>query len=192
MTLRALAAGLALSLAATAAFAAPEKYVLDNTHTQIVFHYDHLGFSTGYGMFAGFDGEITFDQEEPTASSVTVSFPITSLITGIDARTEHFLSPDFFGKSENKTVTFTSTAIEVTGEKTAKITGDLTLNGVTKPVVLDAALTKADTHPMANKPWAGFTATTVVKRSDFDLGMFVPYVGDDVTVEISIEAMKAE
>ncbi|MEI4470366.1 YceI family protein [Frigidibacter sp. MR17.24] len=195
MTFRTFAAGAALSLAAfagTAALAAPEKYVLDNTHTQIVFHYNHLGFSTGFGMFAGFDGEIMFDQDEPANSSVTVSFPVTSLITGIDARTEHFLSADFFGKSDDPTVTFKSTAIEVTGEDTANITGDLTLNGITKPVVLDAKLNQVGNHPMANKPWAGFDATTTVKRSDFDLGMFAPYVGDDVTIEISIEAMKAE
>ncbi|MFP5510719.1 MAG: YceI family protein, partial [Alphaproteobacteria bacterium] len=78
------------------------------------------------------------------------------------------------------------------GEKTAKITGDLTLNGVTKPVVLDATLNAQGMHPMANKPWLGFDASTSVLRSDFGLGMFAPFVGDEVEIRISVEAMKAE
>lgn len=180
------------TVAATAAFAAPEKYVLDSGHSQIVFHYNHLGFSTGYGMFGGFEGEIMFDQEDPAKSSVEVSIPVSSMITGWQPRYEHFMSADFFGASDDKTVTFKSTGIEVTGEKEALITGDLTLNGVTKSVVLDAVLNQAGDHPMAGKPWAGFSATTTLIRSDYNLGMFAPYVGDEVTVEISIEAMKAD
>jgi len=80
----------------------------------------------------------------------------------------------------------------VTGENTAEITGDLTLNGVTKSVVLDAKLNQTGQHPMAGKPWAGFDATTTLLRSDYDLGKFAPFVSDEVEVKISIEAMKAE
>ncbi|WP_145104084.1 YceI family protein [Cereibacter sediminicola] len=182
----------ALAFSASAAVAAPEAYVLDPSHSQIVFTYNHLGFSTGSGMFSGFEGEIAFDQDDPAASSVTVSFPVRSMLTGWEARFEHFMSADFFDAGEDEMVTFTSTDIEVTGEKTAKITGDLTLNGVTKPVVLDATLNQAGMHPMENKPWAGFDATTTVLRSDFDLGQFAPFVSDEVQIQISIEAMKAE
>ena len=89
-------------------------------------------------------------------------------------------------------VTFTSTAIELTGDDTAKITGDLTMNEVTKSVVLDAKLNKAGDHPQAGKPWAGFDATTTLLRSDYNVGAFAPYVSDEVQVTISIEAMKAE
>ncbi len=89
-------------------------------------------------------------------------------------------------------VTFTSTAIEVTGDTTAKITGDLTLNEVTKSVVLDAVLNQVGDHPMMNKPWAGFSATTTLLRSDYNLGQFAPFVSDEVQVQISVEAMKAE
>lgn len=183
----------AFSVAAvTAAVAAPEKYTLDSSHSQIVFSYNHLGFSTGYGMFSGFAGEIMFDQEDPASSSVTVSMPVKSMLTGWQERFDHFMSKDFFDATDDEMVTFTSTGIEVTGDTTAKITGDLTLNGVTKPVVLDAVLNQAGEHPMAGKPWAGFSATTTLKRTDFDLGMFAPYVSDEVAVEISLEAMKAE
>ncbi len=186
-----LAAGLAFGLA-TAAAAAPETYTLDPSHSQIVFSYNHLGFSTTTGMFSGFEGTIEFDAEAPANSSVTVSFPTASLITGWDERTTHFLTADFFDAPENPEISFKSTAIEVTGEKSGKVTGDLTINGVTKPVVLDAVMTQMGEHPMAKKPWVGFDATTTVKRSDFDMGMFAPYVSDEVAISISIEAQKAE
>ncbi|WP_225030041.1 YceI family protein [Xinfangfangia pollutisoli] len=183
---------LALSLAAAPALAAPEAYVLDPSHAQIVFSYNHLGYSTGYGMFGGITGEIQFDQQDPAASSVTVAFPVKSMLTGWEARFDHFMSPDFFDAADDEMVSFTSTGIEVTGEKTAKITGDLTLNGVTKSVVLDAVLNQVGEHPMEKKPWAGFSATTTLIRSDYGLGAFAPFVSDEVAVEISIEAMKAE
>ncbi len=180
------------ALMAAPAFATPATYALDPSHSQIVFNYNHLGFSTSYGMFSGFEGTIAFDEEDPTASSVTVSFPVKSMLTGWEARFQHFMSPDFFDAADDEMVTFTSTAIEVTGEKTAKITGDLTLNGVTKPVVLDATLTQTGDHPVEGKPWAGFSATTSLMRSDFEVGGFAPYVSDEVQVQISIEAMKVE
>ena len=183
---------LVATLIAAPVHAAPEAYVLDPSHSQILFSYNHLGFSTSYGLFSGFDGKISFDADAPAASSVEVSFPVKTMLTGWQARFDHFMSPDFFGANADSNVTFTSTAIEVTGDKTARITGDLTLNGVTKPVVLDAALTQAMEHPMEKKPWLGFTGATVIKRSDFNLGMFAPYVSDEVTVQISIEASKAE
>lgn len=143
-------------------------------------------------MFSGFEGAIQFDQEDPAASSVSVSFPVKSMLTGWEARFAHFMSPDFFGAADDEMVTFTSTAIEVTGENTALITGDLTLNEVTKSVVLDAKLNQAGDHPMASKPWAGFSATTMLVRSEYNLGQFAPFVSDEVQVMISVEAMKAE
>ena len=176
----------------TPAFATSGDYVLDASHSQIVFTYDHLGYSTTYGMFSGFEGEISFNQEDPAASSVNVSFPVRTMLTGWEARFEHFMSADFFAAAEDEMVTFTSTSIELTGEDTALITGDLTLNGITKPVVLDAKLNQVGDHPMANKPWAGFDATTTLIRSDFEVGNFAPFVSDEVEVMISIEAMKAE
>jgi polyisoprenoid-binding protein YceI len=186
------ALGLALALTAAPAFAAPEKYTLDASHSQILFSYNHLGYSTTWGMFSGFEGEIMFDQEDPANSSVTVSMPVRSMLTGWEGRFEHFMSPDFFNAGDDDMVSFTSTAIEVTGDDTALITGDLTMNGVTKSVVLDARLNQAGDHPMENKPWAGFDATTTLLRSDFNVGAFAPFVSDEVTVQISIEAMKAE
>ncbi len=178
--------------AASAAHAEPVKYVLDASHSQIVFNYQHLGYSTTYGMFSGFDGEIMFDQENPAASSVAVAFPVRTMLTGWQGRFDHFMTADFFDAAEDEMVKFTSTGIEVTGDTTAKITGDLELNGVTKSVVLDAVLNQVGDHPMEGKAWAGFNGTTTLVRSEFGLGQFAPFVSDEVQVMISIEAMKAE
>ena len=187
----AIAAAAAL-FGAGAAQAEAEKYVLDSSHSQVVFSYNHLGFSTTTNMFSGFEGEIMFDQEDPASSSVSVAMPVMSLFTGWEKRFEHFMSDDFFGAEEGDMVTFESTGIEVTGDDTAVITGDLTMNGVTRSVDLDAELNKAAQHPMAGKPWAGFDATTTLLRSDYGLDKFAPAISDEVQVEISIEAMKAE
>lgn len=181
----------ALALGATSAVAA-DKYVLDASHSQVLFSYQHLGFSTTYSMFSGFDGEIMFDEADPAASSVSVSMPVMSMFTGWEKRSDHLMSDDFFGAAEGDMVTFASTGIEVTGEDTAKITGDLTMNDVTKSVVLDAKLNQKGDHPQEGKPWIGFDATATLLRSDFDLGKFAPYVSDEVAITISIEAMKAE
>ena len=183
---------LAAALASTATFAAADTYVLDASHSQVVFSYNHLGFSTTSGMFSGFEGEISFDQENAANSSVSVSMPVMSMFTGWEKREGHFMSGDFFGAAEGDMITFTSTSIETTGDTTAMITGDLTMNDVTKSVVLDATLNKMGTHPQAQKDWAGFDATATLLRSDFGLGAFAPYVSDEVAVTISIEAMKAE
>lgn len=171
---------------------AADKYVLDASHSQIVFSYNHLGFSTGYGMFSGFEGEITFDRENPENSNVSVSMPVMSMMTGWEERYEHFMSGDFFGATEDDLITFTSTGIEVTGENTALITGDLSMNDVTRSVVLDAKLNQVGPHPTEGKEWAGFDASTTLKRSDFNLGAFAPFVSDEVDVRISIEAMRAD
>ncbi|MDX8352233.1 YceI family protein [Cognatiyoonia sp. IB215182] len=186
------AAVLAATALATPALATAEDYILDASHSQILFTYDHLGYSTTYNMFSGFEGEISFNQEDPAASSVSVSFPVRTMFTGWEARFDHFMGDDFFAAAEDEMVTFQSTSIEVTGEDTALITGDLTLNGVTQSVVLDTKLNQVGMHPMAEKPWAGFDATTTLLRSDFNVGAFAPFVSDEVEVQISIEAMQAE
>jgi len=183
----------ALLMSAGAAFAAPEKYSLDASHSQIVFSYEHLGFSTTYGMFSGFEGEIMFDEENPANSSVSVSMPLMSMFTGWEAREQHFMADDFFGADESDMVTFTSTAIEVTGDNTANITGDLTMNDMTKSIVLETTLNQSSPYPFGPKqgtPTLGFDATTTILRSDFGVGAFAPAVSDEVAIQISLEAVQ--
>ena len=182
----------AFTLMAAPAFAEPVTYKFDAGHSEALFSYNHLGFSTNHGVFSEMDGTIVFDAENPAASTVEVTFPVSSLLTGAKGRTEHFLTPDFFNAAANPNVTFKSTAIEVTGEKTAKITGDLTLNGVTKSVVLDTTLNQAGEHPMEKKEWLGLTATTTLVRTEYNLGMFAPFVSDEVPVVLNVEAGKAD
>ena len=182
----------ALFSVAAAVPAAGQMFDLDPSHSQAIFSYDHLGFSTTFGMFSGFEGQIDFNAEDPAASSVEVSIPVTAILTGWEGRDNHFLSGDFFNAEANDMVTFASTSIEVTGENTAVITGDLTMNGMTQSVDLDATLNQQGMHPIANAPWIGFDATTTLLRSDFGLGMFAPAVSDEVELIISIEARESE
>lgn len=191
-TIASTALAAALVLPATTALAAPVAYTLDSSHSQVIFDYEHLGFSTTYGLFSGFEGDIMFDAEEPANSSVDVSILTRSMLTGWEARFGHFMSDDFFGADEDDMVTFTSTEINVTGENTAEITGELTMNDITQVVTLDTTLNQAGEHPMEGKPWLGFDATTTVLRSDFGMDMFTPFVSDEVNVVISLEAMQAE
>ena len=186
--LSALAVSTAL-LTAPSAFAA-DAYKFDASHSQILFSYDHLGFSTTYGLFSGFDGEAVIDTDDLSKSSVKVEMGLDLMITGWKPRTDHFLSPDFFDAATNPAVTFVSTKVEPTGDDTAKITGDLTIAGTTKEVVLDAKLNQIGEHPISKKPWAGLNATTVLKRSDFGVDKFAPYVSDEVNITISVEMEK--
>jgi polyisoprenoid-binding protein YceI len=181
----------ALSTWASGALAA-DLYRLDPSHSQVLFSFDHLGYSTTWGMFSGFEGEIIFDRDTPALSSVTVSIPTRSMLTGWEPRFEQFMSTDFFGADQDDMIKFASTGIEVTGDDTALITGDLTMNNVTRSVVLDARLVQASTNPITGTDWAGFSATTTLLRSDFDLGAFAPAISDEIAVQISLEAGKAE
>lgn len=186
------ALALAASLIAAPAFAAPVSYAIDPSHAQILYSYNHLGFSKTYGMFGGFEGKINFDAEKPAESSVETEFAISGLLTGWKERDAHFQSADFFNAEANPTAKFVSTSIEVTGDNTAKITGDLTLNGVTKPVVLDTTMNQNAEHPMLKKPALGFSAKTQILRSDFNMGKFAPFISDEVEIAIELEALKAE
>ncbi|PWE30635.1 hypothetical protein DDZ14_14470 [Maritimibacter sp. 55A14] len=174
------------------AMAEPVKYELDPSHSQILYSFNHLGFSTTWHIFSEVEGELMFDQEDPANSSVSVAFPLRSMYTGWDKRFDHIMSGDFFGADEDAMVTFESTGIEVTGENTGKITGDLTVNGVTNEVVLDAVLNTTGMHPVNQVEGAGFSATTTILRSDYNVGAFAPNVSDELDVQINIEAMKAE
>lgn len=175
----------------TATLAENATYTLDPSHSQVMFNYTHLGLSTTFGMFSGFEGEVHFDPAHPENGSVSVSIPTLEMFTGWEARDAHFQSGDFLGSEEGDLITFTSTGIEVTGEDTAIITGDLTVNGETAVVALDAKMNFVGPHPspqFGGVPAVGFTATTQILRSDFGAGAFAPFVSDELDLVISIEA----
>lgn len=175
-----------------AAHANVETYDLDKPHTQIIFSVEHLGFSRSYGKFLDYTGNFVFDRGNPAASSTEVSIKTASLDMGDEKWDEHLLGPDFFDAAQFPEMTFKSTKIEVTGDKTAKITGDLTLHGVTKPVTLDATFNKAEKHAFSNKFVAGFSAHTTINRSDFGINYGLPMVGDAVDIIIEVEGNRRE
>lgn len=168
--------------------AAAERLEFDKTHTQIFFVVNHLGFSNSTGRFMDFDGHVDFDQDHPSASDVDVTIKTDSLEMNDDAWNKHLKSGDFFNVEKFPEMTFKSTSIAVTGEKTADISGDLTILGVTKPVVLHTTYNKTDMHPFYHRKTSGFSATAHIKRSDFGMNYGLPMVGDDVDIRIEVEA----
>ncbi|MGR3467776.1 MAG: YceI family protein [Shimia sp.] len=184
------AATLAASLS-TAALAGGhlQEMSLDPNHSTVQFTWTHGGFSTTFGIFFDVEGTIQYDAEEPANSTVMVEFPLSNMQVDEDLR-GHLASGDFFNGLDDKMVTFTSTSIEVTGEDTANITGDLMVNGETNEVVLAATFNGSGAGPMGGEIF-GFDATTTLLRSNYGVGAFTPFVSDELAVEISIEASPA-
>lgn len=171
------------------AFAAPEKYEFDKTHTHIIFMIDHLGFSKTIGRFRDFDGHFTFDQQEPEKSGVEVTIRPGSVDTNVPELDKKLAGEKFFNVEKFPAMTFKSTAVKVTGEKSGTVTGDFTMLGVTKPVTLEVTFNNADIHPYTQKYVAGFSIRTRLKRSDFGMGEYIPAVGDEVTAIIEVEGV---
>lgn len=188
MNFKALSLGLAIASITTLSMAKPVAYQIDPTHTATVFSWSHFGFSTPSANFRDIQGTIQVDNEAPAKSSVSVVIPVESLNTNVQALDEHLKTADFFDAQKYPTITFKSTKVETKDKKKFKITGDLTVKGITKPVVLDAVLNKEAVHPMSKAQTIGFNAKTSFDRSAFGIGGYVPNVGDKITVHITTEA----
>jgi polyisoprenoid-binding protein YceI len=178
-------------LTAGAAQAAPVTYTLDPGHTMVSFSWNHFGFSNPTANLGKVDGTLVYDEAAPTKATVEVTLPLTALDTHVPALDEHLKKPDFFDADKYPTVTFKSTKVAEAGKGKLKVTGDLTVHGVTKPVVLDVVVNKVGTQPMLKAPAAGFDATTTIKRSDFGVGAYVPNVSDEIKIHITTEALES-
>lgn len=167
------------------------NYTVESSHTQIFFAYDHMGFSNNMGLISQPTGTLSLDPKNPAAAKVSITVPIDNLRTGIPKLDEHLMKPDFFDSTKFPTATFVSTGVKVDGTS-ADISGNLTIKGVTKPVVLDATFYGAGNGPpqMGGKENVGFNATAVIKRSDFGMGYGVPMVGDEIELKITAAFMK--
>ena len=174
--------------AAVTAQAAPVTYKLDPGHTNVLFSWNHFGFSNPTANLGLGEGTLVFDEKDAAKSSVEVTLPLANLDTHVTKLDEHLKKPDFFDADKFPTVTFKSTKVQSLGGGKYKITGDLTVHGVTKPVVLDAKLNKSGVHPMLKVQTVGFDASTTVKRSDFGMGAYVPNVSDEIKIHITTEA----
>ncbi|WP_343594493.1 YceI family protein [Acinetobacter sp.] len=188
MNFKALSLGLAVAVASSFTMAAPVAYKIDPTHTQTVFSWNHFGFSTPSANFTDIQGVINVDNAKPSASSVDVTIPVSSVNTSVTALDKEFQTADWFDTAKYPNITFKSTKVETKDKKHFKITGNLTVKGITKPVVLDAVLNKQGIHPMTKSPAVGFNATTSFSRSEFGIANYVPNVGDKITVNITAEA----
>ncbi|HVZ29831.1 MAG TPA: YceI family protein [Asticcacaulis sp.] len=179
-----MAATVAFALAMSVpACAAPVTYKIDPRHTFVMFTYSHAGgLAHMNGKFMSAAGAVTLDEAAPANSSVEVAFPIDAINTGLAELDTELKKPGYFDAAAYPTATFKSTRVDVTGKDTAKVTGDLTIRGITRPVVLDVKLNKISD----DKSRAGFSATASVKRSDFGITK-VPLVGDQVDLTIEAE-----
>ena len=183
-----LAAAFAAAVTAPA-LAAPETFVIDGSHTLPRFSYSHLGYSTQMSRFDKTTGTITYDKVAKTGS-VDITIDTKSVDTGSSVFNEHIQGADFFDTAKYPTATFKSTKVNFEGDKPSTIEGNLTIKGVTKPVVLKVTSFQAMPHPMLKKDAIGANATVVIKRSEFNAGKYAPYVSDEVTIDIPVEAVK--
>ena len=182
-----LAAALAAALVAPAV-AAPQTYVVDSSHTFPRFSYSHFGYSTQLSSFKQTTGKVVFDAQAKTGS-VDIAIDMKSVNTGFDDFNGHIQGEDFLDTAKFPTATFKSTRVVFDGDKPRSIDGVLTIKGVSKPVTLTVTSFQAMPHPMLKKPALGANATTTIKRSEFNAGKFAPYVGDEVRIDIAIEAI---
>lgn len=183
---------LALTLTAalsSVAYAAPETYTIDPSHTLPRFEYSHFGYSVQLSRFDKTSGTITIDRAAKTGS-VDVMIDAKSINTGSTLFNGHIQGEDFFNTEKYPAITYKSNKVKFDGDKVASVDGELTIKGITKPVTLTLNSFLCMPHPMLKKDACGATATAKVKRSDFNMGKHVPYVGDEVTLTIPVESVK--
>ena len=198
--LRPLAALLAALTLASPATAIPTTWKVDPAHTEVGFEVRHF-FSKVHGVFHDAQGTIVFDEQDPNGIKVDATARVASVDTGNHNRDAHLQTPDFFNAASDSLLSFRSTKVEKAGKGKYKISGDLTMRGVTKQVVFDAEFLGSSAVSIEGKSWgskAGFSATTVVNRKDFGInwnkaldngGMMVD---DQVTIILNVEANKAD
>lgn len=184
-----LSASIALAAAMIAPVAAaPVSYIIDSTHTFPRLTYNHLGLSTQVNRFTNTTGTIEYDAEAKTAQ-VDITIDMTSIETGSDTFNGHIQGEDFFDTENYPEATFTSTDVIFDGDTPSAIEGDLTIKDVTLPVTLTLNHFVSKPHPMLKKDAIGAGASVTVKRSDFNAGKYAPAVSDDVTIDVSLEAI---
>lgn len=181
-----------LAVATTPAFAAAQKYDIDSGHTQVQFTWNHFGFSNPSATLEKISGDFELDTADLTKSTISVTLPLEGLHTGVPKLDEHLKSPDFFDAAKNPNITFKSSKVEKSGADHLKVTGDLTVHGVTKPVTLDVKVNKIGDNPMMKSASAGFDADTTIKRSEFGVDKYIPNVSDEIKVHITFDSHLAK
>lgn len=171
---------------------AADTYDIDPTHAWVSFKTNHAGWANAHGTFKSVSGSISFDKEDVTKSAVELKIDAASVDTNHEKRDTHLKSPDFLNAEEFPEITFKSTAIEKTGDKTAKVTGNLTLAGTTEPVTLDVTWNAESPLPWDAKVIkTGFSATGSFSGLDFGISKLSDFgLGPDFKLDIDVEAIK--
>ena len=177
-----------VTLGAASAIAAPITYSVDSSHTFPRFSYSHLGYSTQLSSFGKTTGTVVLDAQAKTGA-VDIVIDMTTVNTGSTDFNGHIQGEDFLDTAKFPKATFKSTKVVFEGDKPASIEGQLTIKGVTKAVTLTVTSFQAVPHPMMKVPALGANAFTTIKRTEFNAGKYAPYVGDDVRIDIAIEAL---
>jgi polyisoprenoid-binding protein YceI len=188
-TLMALPLSLALIGLPFTASAAGASYTIDPDHTYPYFAIDHLGFSTTQGRFNKTSGKLTVDHANKTGS-VDIRIDANSIDTAHEKRDDHLRSPDFINAAEFPDITYRSTKVTIHDDNTATVEGRLTISGATRPATLNVTRIKCGTHPMNDRELCGFDAHTTIKRSDFGITYALPAIGDEMRIELAVEAYK--
>lgn len=165
-------------------------YKTDPGHAYLSFSYNHMGYSNPIVRWGGWSADLNWNPAAPDQSSVTASIDVASIDTGVDKLDEHLKSPDFFDAQAHPAITFQSTGLALNGGSAAIMTGDLTIKGVTRPVTLDVTINKAADDSFAKAYKLGFSATGVLKRSDFGVDRYVPMVSDETPFRIEAEFVR--
>jgi polyisoprenoid-binding protein YceI len=163
----------------------PGVYAVEPGHTRVLFSVSHMGFSTYYGEFTGASGSLTLDPAHLGAGALEVSVPVASVSTTNKTLDAELKSSAWLDAAADPTMTFRSTSITPTGPSTADVAGELTLHGVTHPLVLKAKFNAGGVNMLDRAYTIGFEVSGVIKRSDFGVKTYVPLIGDDVTLIIS-------
>lgn len=182
------AAAALMTAFAAPVLAAPQSYEIDPTHTFPSFSYNHMGLSTQQSKFKTTTGTVVLDKAKKVGS-VDIEIDMKSVSTGAEAFDEHIQAADFLDTAKFPKATFKSTKVNFNGDVPASVEGNLTIKGVTKPVTLEVISFSNKEHPMKRKDAIGANARTTIKRSEFNAGKYVPMVGDDVQILITLEAV---
>ena len=170
---------------------AADTYTLDKTHADVVFWVDHLGYSKTWGRFNAMDGTLVLDQDDPSQSAVAIVIQAATIDTNLKKRDAHLKSPDFLNVKEYPTITFNSTNVAPSGDKTATITGDFTLHGVTKSISFEATVNKVAPFAMdKSKEIVGISAETMIERTDYGMNYGAGAIGTEMPIFLELEFIR--
>ncbi|NRD70459.1 polyisoprenoid-binding protein [Psychrobacter okhotskensis] len=189
-TTKALLISSALAITTMASAALPSQWQLDDSHTRVGFSVNHLGFSTTMGHFGDVQGTVNYDIKTPNKTNMNFTIATDSIDTNWDARDKHLKTDEFFNVAKYPTMTFKSTKVSFINPQQAKITGDFTMLGQTKPLTLDVTLNKIANSPLTKEPVIGFRATGNIDRAAYGMTAYAAGITTDVPIQIDGELVE--